>query len=112
MCGYGGGAADVPEPLRQAIRLLVGHWYENRGVVAIGHEDRGAAGDGGGAARALPGAVAVSEHRRNSTAGWSRASDGSLAADVKAMKLDEAKAIYRAKYWDAQRCDELPAGID
>jgi lysozyme family protein len=35
-----------------------------------------------------------------------------VAVDVKAMKLDEAKAIYRAKYWDAQRCDELPAGVD
>jgi lysozyme family protein len=34
------------------------------------------------------------------------------AADVRAMKLDEAKAIYRAKYWDAQRCDELSAGVD
>jgi lysozyme family protein len=34
------------------------------------------------------------------------------AADVRAMKLDEAKAIYRTKYWAAQRCDELPAGID
>lgn len=34
------------------------------------------------------------------------------AADVRAMKLDEAKAIYRAKYWAAQRCDELPAGVD
>ncbi len=34
------------------------------------------------------------------------------AADVKAMKLDEAKAIYRAKYWAAQCCDELPAGVD
>ena len=34
------------------------------------------------------------------------------AADVRAMKLDEAKAIYRSKYWDAQRCDELPAGVD
>lgn len=34
------------------------------------------------------------------------------AADVKAMKLDAAKSIYRAKYWDAQRCDELPAGVD
>ena len=34
------------------------------------------------------------------------------AADVRAMKVDEAKAIYRAKYWDAQRCDELPAGVD
>jgi len=34
------------------------------------------------------------------------------AADVKAMKVEEAKAIYRAKYWGAQRCDELPAGVD
>jgi lysozyme family protein len=34
------------------------------------------------------------------------------AADVRAMKLDEAKAIYRAKYWAAQRCDNLPAGVD
>jgi lysozyme family protein len=34
------------------------------------------------------------------------------AADVRAMKLSEAKGIYRAKYWDAQRCDELPAGVD
>jgi uncharacterized phiE125 gp8 family phage protein len=28
--GYGDTAASVPEPLRQAIRLLVAHWYENR----------------------------------------------------------------------------------
>jgi lysozyme family protein len=34
------------------------------------------------------------------------------AADVRTMRLDEAKAIYRTKYWDAQRCDDLPAGID
>jgi lysozyme family protein len=34
------------------------------------------------------------------------------AADVRAMEVDEAKAIYRTKYWDAQRCDELPAGVD
>jgi lysozyme family protein len=34
------------------------------------------------------------------------------AADVRAMKLDEAKAVYRTKYWAAQRCDELPAGVD
>ena len=27
---------DVPEPLRQAIRLLVAHWYENRGLIAVG----------------------------------------------------------------------------
>ena len=34
------------------------------------------------------------------------------AADVRAMKIDEAKTIYRKRYWDAQRCDELPAGVD
>lgn len=34
------------------------------------------------------------------------------AADVRAMKLSDAKSIYRAKYWVAQRCDELPAGVD
>jgi uncharacterized phiE125 gp8 family phage protein len=35
-CGYGALASDVPEPLRHAIRLLVAHWYENRGVAALG----------------------------------------------------------------------------
>lgn len=35
-----------------------------------------------------------------------------VAADVRAMKLDDAKAIYRAKYWDAQRCNDLPIGVD
>lgn len=34
--GYGDAATDVPEPLRQAIRLLVAHWYENRGLATIG----------------------------------------------------------------------------
>jgi lysozyme family protein len=33
-------------------------------------------------------------------------------ADVRTMKLDEAKSIYRTKYWAAQRCDSLPAGVD
>jgi lysozyme family protein len=37
---------------------------------------------------------------------------GATAADVRAMKVEEAKAIYRSKYWDAQRCDDLPAGVD
>jgi lysozyme family protein len=37
---------------------------------------------------------------------------GATATDVKAMSLAEAKAIYRAKYWDAQRCDDLPAGVN
>lgn len=36
--GYGEAPADVPEPLRQAIRMLVAHWYENRGLIAVGHE--------------------------------------------------------------------------
>lgn len=34
--GYGDAAIDVPEPLRQAIRLLVAHWYDNRGLAAVG----------------------------------------------------------------------------
>jgi lysozyme family protein len=37
---------------------------------------------------------------------------GATAADVKTMKLAEAAQIYRAKYWGAMRCDELPAGVD
>jgi uncharacterized phiE125 gp8 family phage protein len=34
--GYGGAPANVPESLRQALLLLVAHWYENRGMIAIG----------------------------------------------------------------------------
>jgi lysozyme family protein len=34
------------------------------------------------------------------------------AGDVRAMSLAAAKSIYRAKYWDALRCDELPSGLD
>ena len=34
--GYGDAAADVPEPLRLAVRILVSHWYENRGLVTTG----------------------------------------------------------------------------
>ena len=34
--GYGAAPDDVPQPLRQAIRVLVAHWYENRGLAAIG----------------------------------------------------------------------------
>jgi uncharacterized phiE125 gp8 family phage protein len=36
-CGYG-AAADVPEPLRHAVRLLVAHWYEHRALVAASGE--------------------------------------------------------------------------
>jgi lysozyme family protein len=34
------------------------------------------------------------------------------AADVKAMKLADAKKIYLEKYWNAQRCGELEPGVD
>jgi len=36
--GYGDAAADVPAPLRQSIRLLVAHWYENRAIIAASGE--------------------------------------------------------------------------
>jgi uncharacterized phiE125 gp8 family phage protein len=35
--GYGNAAADVPGPIRQAILLLVAHWYDHRSPVEIGH---------------------------------------------------------------------------
>ena len=34
--GYGDAAADVPEPIRQAILMLVAHWYEHRDPIEIG----------------------------------------------------------------------------
>lgn len=34
------------------------------------------------------------------------------AEDVRAMPKDVAKRIYKSKYWDVMRCDELPAGVD
>ena len=34
--GFGAAATDVPAPLRQAILLLVAHWYENREPVVAG----------------------------------------------------------------------------
>ena len=34
--GYGALATDVPDALRHAIRMLVAHWYENRGLAALG----------------------------------------------------------------------------
>jgi uncharacterized phiE125 gp8 family phage protein len=36
--GYGPAPADVPEPLRLAIKFLIAQWYENRGMTTIGHE--------------------------------------------------------------------------
>jgi len=40
---------------------------------------------------------------------WKRDAD---ADDVRGMPLDVAKRIYKSKYWDAMRCDELPSGLD
>jgi lysozyme family protein len=34
------------------------------------------------------------------------------AADMRALPVWFAKAVYRAKYWNALRCDDLPAGVD
>lgn len=34
------------------------------------------------------------------------------AFDVASMKLSDAKAIYRAKYWDAMQLDRLEPGVD
>lgn len=34
------------------------------------------------------------------------------ASDVKALTLDQAKAIYKSKYWDALSCDSLSSGVD
>lgn len=34
------------------------------------------------------------------------------AMDVRNMTVDQAKAIYKPKYWDKMGCDDLPAGVD
>lgn len=34
VCGWG-NPEDVPEPIKQAMRLLIAHWYENREAVMI-----------------------------------------------------------------------------
>ncbi len=119
--GFGDAAIDVPEPLRQAIRLLVAHWYENRGLTAAGtmtvlpataaalarllvHEGgyTNHPADPGGPTNF---GITIYDYRKY-------VKPDATAADVRAMKLNEAKAIYRSKYWNAQRCDELPAGVD
>lgn len=35
VAGYGDAATDVPEPIRQAIRMMVAHWYEHREAVTM-----------------------------------------------------------------------------
>jgi uncharacterized phiE125 gp8 family phage protein len=37
--GYGDAAADVPAPMRQALLLLVAHWYEHRCPIEVGAPD-------------------------------------------------------------------------
>src|SRR3981081_1194708 len=34
------------------------------------------------------------------------------AAEVRGMPVAVAKDIYRSKYWDAMRCDDLPSGVE
>jgi uncharacterized phiE125 gp8 family phage protein len=34
--GYGASAADVPAPIRQALLLLIAHWYERREPIEVG----------------------------------------------------------------------------
>ena len=34
------------------------------------------------------------------------------AEDVRGMTVDQAKIIYKARYWDALNCDGLPSGVD
>jgi uncharacterized phiE125 gp8 family phage protein len=36
VAGYGDAPSDVPQPIRQALLLLIAHWYENREPVEIG----------------------------------------------------------------------------
>jgi uncharacterized phiE125 gp8 family phage protein len=36
VAGFGDAAADVPEPIRHAVLLLVAHWYERRDPIEIG----------------------------------------------------------------------------
>jgi len=36
IAGYGDAAASVPAPIRQAILLLIAHWYEHREPVEVG----------------------------------------------------------------------------
>lgn len=36
ICGFGALASDVPADLVHALKLLLAHWYDNRGLVAPG----------------------------------------------------------------------------
>lgn len=47
---------------------------------------------------------------RRALEGWRR--EPITCAEVRALSDDEARAIYRAHYWNAVRGDALPAGLD
>jgi lysozyme family protein len=34
------------------------------------------------------------------------------AEEVRALRPEEAKEIYRAQYWNLMRCEDLPRGVD
>jgi uncharacterized phiE125 gp8 family phage protein len=36
VAGYGATGASVPRPIRQALLMLVGHYYENREAISVG----------------------------------------------------------------------------
>lgn len=36
VAGYGEDTDDIPMPIKQAMLLLIGHWFENRSAVVIG----------------------------------------------------------------------------
>lgn len=36
VAGYGATASSVPQEIKQAMLLLIGHWYENREAVVVG----------------------------------------------------------------------------
>jgi hypothetical protein len=44
-------------------------------------------------------------------AAW-RKVDKCSREEVRTLQVDEAKEIYRAHYWNALNCDNLPAGVD
>ena len=44
-------------------------------------------------------------------AAW-RKIDEVTSDEVEKLSMDEAKAIYRANYWNALNCDQLPPGVD
>jgi uncharacterized phiE125 gp8 family phage protein len=37
VAGYGSSPGSIPEPIRQAMLLLIGHWYEQRETVNVGN---------------------------------------------------------------------------